>query len=119
MNKTFLDKIKSTLLSHKQEILLKSAQDPSQHEIDVDGDETDEIQGNMLLEVSKKLATRDISRLNDIDQALEKIANSTYGSCEDCGDEIAEKRLLHNPHFLTCIGCAEDREMASRQRRRM
>ncbi|WP_369075959.1 TraR/DksA C4-type zinc finger protein, partial [Escherichia coli] len=37
----------------------------------------------------------------------------------DCGDEIAEKRLMFNPHFLTCISCAEAREMEENNRKKM
>jgi DnaK suppressor protein len=42
--------------------------------------------------------------------ALEKMDNNEYGLCDDCGDEIPEKRLSINPYFLTCVGCAEERE---------
>lgn len=119
MNKAFLEKIKLTLLAQRQEILNKSNKDPSMNAVDVDGDETDEIQGNMLLEVSKQLVTRDVAKLNSIESALERIENKTYGICDDCGEDIVEKRLLHNPHFLTCVSCAEDREIEEKQRKRL
>lgn len=119
MNKVFLNKMKEVLLAQRQEILNRSNKDPSMNVIDMDGDETDEIQANMLLELSKQLVTRDVAKLKNIDSALERMESSTYGICEDCGDDIVEKRLLHNPHFLTCIACAEDREVEERQRKRL
>jgi DnaK suppressor protein len=118
MNKVFLEKMKQILLTQRQEILNKSNPDPSMTVVDMEGDETDIIQGNMLIELSKQLATRDVTKLNSIDSALERIENSTYGVCEDCGEDIVEKRLLHNPYFLTCVSCAEDREVDVKQRKR-
>ena len=31
--------------------------------------------------------------LHDIDESLRKIKEGTYGICEECGEEISEKRL--------------------------
>lgn len=87
-------------------------------DIDTSGDETDEIQGNMLLELVNQLSSRDNFKITRINDALQKIENNTYGLCEDCGENIPEKRLLANPHFLTCIFCAEDRELEDKQRKR-
>jgi len=114
MNKEFLEKMKNTLLSQQKEILNKSEKDVS---IDVSGDETDQIQGNILLQLNKQLAVRDFNKLQLIDSALDRIKNNTYGICEDCEDDIAEKRLVHNPYFLTCISCAESREINQKQRK--
>jgi DnaK suppressor protein len=50
-----------------------------------------------------------------IDNALKKIADGSFGNCEECGEEIAEKRLLINPGFITCIGCAEKLELMKRR----
>jgi len=46
----------------------------------------------------------------DIDEALRKIQEGTYGICEDCGDEISEKRLGVMPTATLCISCKESRE---------
>lgn len=118
LSKTFLKKIKSTLLEQKQEIVNKNLTDKSRdiNVIDTHGDETDEIQGNMLIELHNKLITRDAEKLNKIDSALDRIDSKTYGLCEDCGENISEKRLLLNPHFITCISCAEIREQDKKGR---
>lgn len=109
MTKAFLNKIKTSLIQQREEILqLSHMADP---EIDMDGDEVDEIQGKMLNELNKQLSSRNTIRIAQIDNALQKIANSEYGLCEDCEDQINEKRLLANPYFTTCISCAEEREI--------
>lgn len=107
MNKTFNNKMKKALLSQKKDILQKSGQTI---DIDVDGDETDEIQGNMILNILKHLSSRDSYKLSQIETALLKIENKTYGSCEDCLEEIPQPRLTFDPCFLTCVDCAADRE---------
>jgi DnaK suppressor protein len=116
VNKNFLNKMKEQLLAHKKEIL---AQTQQERDIDMDGDETDVIQGNMLAEMNNRLTSRASAKLKQIDDALAKIDKKTYGLCQDCGEAIAEKRLLLNPHFLTCVSCAEDRETEEKQRKRL
>ena len=42
-----------------------------------------------------------------IDKALRAIEDGTYGNCIDCGEPIAEKRLLMYPNATRCISCQE------------
>ena len=42
-----------------------------------------------------------------IDEALQRIAQDTYGICERCGEPIAEGRLEALPAAVVCIACAE------------
>lgn len=109
-------KIKEQLLIQKKELANKTIRSNGMDIVDVDGDETDEIQGNMLIELNNQLYTRNSSKLAQIDGALQRIEERTYGLCEDCGEDILEKRLLINPHFLTCISCAEERETETKKR---
>lgn len=115
LNQSFLKKMEDNLLNQRQDLLSKIKQ---KVDIDIDGDETDEIQGKMLIELNAYLSTRDGSKILQINNALKRIDNSTYGLCQDCGENIPEKRLLINPHFLTCINCAEKRECEAKQKKR-
>ena len=112
--KKVLAKIKASLLKSKEELQNKNYQ----VEVDPDGDEVDEIQANIILNVNKQLSSRDKEKLVHIDKALLKIENNIYGICEGCEEVIAEKRLEVNPYFSICISCAEQKEMDSRQKRR-
>ena len=51
--------------------------------------------------------------LKDIDAALRKIVEKTYGICEDCGNEIGKERLKAIPYARYCKGCTESREKKS------
>lgn len=87
-------------------------------DIDTDGDETDEIQAGILIDINNQLTTRNSEKLVQIAEALHRVDNKTYGLCLDCGEMIPEKRLLINPYFQTCISCAEEREAEVKQRKR-
>jgi len=47
--------------------------------------------------------------LEDIEVALQKFDDGTYGRCEDCGGPIAEARLEAMPAARLCITCASKR----------
>lgn len=115
MNKSFLQKMKSLLLEQKRELLKKSEEAV---DVDTEGDETDEIQANILIDLNNQLTTRNNAKLLQIEAALKRIEEKTYGVCQDCEDPIPEKRLLMNPYFQTCVSCAEEREAEEKHRKR-
>lgn len=59
-------------------------------------------------ERAEKLALIDQTRerLHDIDRALERIEEGTYGTCEQCGGPIAGPRLEARPMSVLCVDCA-------------
>jgi RNA polymerase-binding transcription factor len=52
------------------------------------------------------LATNLLENLKDVDDALAKLDEGTYGRCEVCGEPIAEARLEAMPSARTCIAHA-------------
>ncbi len=65
-------------------------------------------------------AARFLARLDDrakheimeIDAALRRVAEGTYGTCEECGGPIAGKRLRAVPATRFCVDCAREQETA-------
>ena len=47
--------------------------------------------------------------LADVDRALAKIEEGTYGTCDRCGAPIPEERLAAIPWATLCVGCAGSR----------
>lgn len=45
-------------------------------------------------------------QLDDVDRALAKLDEGTYGLCENCGQPIGEARLEAMPATRYCITCA-------------
>jgi DnaK suppressor protein len=48
--------------------------------------------------------------LEQIDAALERIEEGTYGRCEECGLAIAKARLDALPYAALCVKCASRQE---------
>ena len=55
---------------------------------------------------NKVLAARLRSELDEVDRALAKIDDGSYGRCEVCGDPISEARLEAMPATRFCINHA-------------
>lgn len=115
LKKNFLQKMREILILQKKDLLDKSN---DKIVVDTDGDEIDEIQGNQLIELNNQLNIRNSMKLLQIEDAISRIDNMTYGICQDCDEEILEKRLLSNPYFLICVSCAEDREAEEKQQKK-
>lgn len=47
--------------------------------------------------------------LNDVEAALVKLDNGTFGVCEGCGQPIAPDRLEAKPAAKLCMDCASKR----------
>ena len=47
--------------------------------------------------------------LADIDAALSRLADGSYGICQTCGQPIGAERLTARPAARTCIGCTKRR----------
>lgn len=54
----------------------------------------------------------DISLLRQIQEALTRIEDQTYGICQDCGTPISSKRLEAVPWATYCVQC-QDRHATS------
>lgn len=48
--------------------------------------------------------------LTEIDAALRRIEDGTYGTCTNCGKQIPEPRLEAFPWASLCIDCAREAE---------
>lgn len=110
-----LDQMKEELL-HKKNALAKNinteldemAASEGHHLADMDdlgGDANDE-------ETSYKILEIETAELDQIEYALERIEDGTYGSCEECEAEINIERLKALPFASLCINCqrASERE---------
>ncbi len=116
MNKKLIDGLKNKLENQKDSLTkelssfatedknLKNNWDtkyPNRENGDME-EEADEVQEyDNLVSVEHNLELR----LKDVDSALEKIKNGTYGTCEKCGNEIDDDRLQAFPEARTCTKC--------------
>ncbi len=48
--------------------------------------------------------------IRDIQRALRKLREGTYGKCDDCGGRIGKRRLQARPFAALCIQCKTEQE---------
>lgn len=61
-------------------------------------------------ELEFALDARESAELDQVDAALRRIDEGTYGQCIDCGVEIPAPRLQATPEAARCIACQEKAE---------
>ncbi len=74
-------------------------------ETNVVGDDVDAAVDTATDEIFSQLVEIESQELNQIEHALERIANGAYGRCEFCGGKIPEARLSALPYTTSCIDC--------------
>ena len=66
--------------------------------------DTERVRDISIMELRNKMRQQ-------IDEALVKLEEGTYGRCADCGAEITEKRLRAVPFARRCVTCQAKQEM--------
>ncbi len=57
-----------------------------------------------------RIKDRERKLIVKIKEALDRIENGTFGTCEECGKPISEKRLMVRPVTTLCIECKTEGE---------
>jgi len=111
--------LKKALISKKLDILKEVKEEISKYVsgdnkqlVDTANDEGDWAQVDISEDLSLQRLSAQRKLMYNIDEAIRKIEEGTYGICEDCGEEISEKRLLVLPAATLCVDCQENREQA-------
>ncbi len=100
-----------TILENRKEQIQKTIQD-SEKEIQElkradASDEADYATISTDSEIERTLSAKLQQELKEIDYALFKISNKTYGICEMCEEPIGIARLKVKPQAKYCIVCRE------------
>ena len=74
----------------------------SNHEVMDEGDFASVSTDNMI---NEEILSTQQKELEEIDEALAKIQNGTYGICEMCEEPIGMQRLKVKPYAKYCIAC--------------
>lgn len=112
-----LETLKSKLLE-RQRILTeeirgkreRTAVEGNEDAMAVVGDAGDESVMRELTDLALQEAGRDMEELQDIDAALHRMDDGTYGDCDECGGEIDYRRLEVQPTAFRCIACQAQHE---------
>jgi DnaK suppressor protein len=77
---------------------------------DAAGDSADVAFDSGSDEISSQLAELEARELNQIERALARMKQGTYGICEICQGKIPVARLNALPYSTTCIDCQREME---------
>jgi len=61
-------------------------------------------------EFSLGIASNERQLIYELDDALKRIEEGTFGACEDCKSLIAKTRLKAIPYARLCLSCQQKRE---------
>ena len=70
-----------------------------------DDDPADAGSASFERETAQSLSNHSRGLLTQIDDALRRIDNGTYGTCESCGQAIEKARLDALPYATLCMEC--------------
>lgn len=73
-------------------------------------DSGDAAVGDALADLNLAMIDRHVREIRDIEAAMARIRDGSFGSCMDCGEEIGFERLLAYPTAKRCLDCQQRRE---------
>jgi len=82
--------------SDREEILIENA-----------AEEFDRLQQQLNREVAIRNLDRESKLLKEVQAAINRVEEGTYGTCLRCDEEIPEKRMKAVPWAAYCVGCQE------------
>ena len=108
LDKKAIVKFKKILLKEREQIvgevrqIVESSKEMGQDGIQDIGDEAANIYNKQVL---LSLNENERTRLQEVDESLDRIETGTYGICEECGEPIGLKRLEVRPVAKYCVPC--------------
>lgn len=105
-----LDEFRSLLLKERAELLKESELEQNDFVYNDQGDIVDIADNVILTDMINRLSDLDTDKLKQIDRALEKIEDKSYGICEGTGNPIPEARLKAVPWTIYSVEYAQSLE---------
>lgn len=110
MNRKQLDQHREVLLVKREQLVKDVEEVRNRSSRDTEEDDKDYIDyavSSYTKEFLYSLSDLERKQLLQVDRAIEAINDGTYGSCEECGEEIEAKRLEAIPWAIHCLRCQE------------
>jgi DnaK suppressor protein len=104
-------RLHKSLLARRADLRKKLAEDlDSLRGSEASGDQADAALDASSDEMNSALAELDARELGQIDRALARLKQGTYGQCEVCHEKIPVGRLATLPFSTLCIDCQREME---------
>ena len=120
LNKKKITYFKKLLTQRRDELLADASNsvvawtEPKEESPDLVDQASRESDTDLIL----RMRERESRLLAKIEDALARLEMGAFGICEECGEEIAEKRLKARPVTTLCIQCKQEQEVKERGRGR-
>jgi len=101
----FLSEEKSLLLNKAAEFRRNNLVSSSRR-----SDEADQVSFELDMNSSLTILANDRTKIVQIELALERIRNGSFGNCRACSEPISPYRLRALPLAVLCTSCQEDQE---------
>jgi DnaK suppressor protein len=114
MRKNQSEIFRKILMDHKHSLLEKVKTNVSSSKEDIPTevrDSADIASDYYERELAWGLSETERMRLQEVEDALERIENGTYGKCDRCGNQIASPRLEALPFAKLCVECQSKEEL--------
>ncbi|MBK5095332.1 MAG: TraR/DksA family transcriptional regulator [Deltaproteobacteria bacterium] len=102
--------IKDMLLKTREELvqgIARKSKETAVSGVSDIGDILDSVSEERTRELYMIFIDREKQKLKQIDDALDRIEEKTYGFCEECGVKIPRPRLKVVPFAKYCVECKE------------
>jgi DnaK suppressor protein len=99
--------LRGSVAALKEEAFHSSDETPTRNLSDIPVEDSAELGSDGFSEeTALSLAENESAQLEEIDAAVERIDEGTFGTCEECDQEIPSARLQMIPFARQCIECA-------------
>ena len=116
LTKSEIEKLRKILEKQLKELQLDQAQNlKSQGNSTLLPDINDQASFESERNFEIRIKDRERKLINKVKEALKKIVEGTYGTCESCSEPIAVKRLMVRPVTTYCIHCKSEMEEEERR----
>ena len=103
------EKVNKMLLEQRKELIQKIRSKKGDQELQ-SGDLIDIATDSLEHELNYIFEEREREKLQNIDEALRRIQDGSYGECDECGDDIELERLMALPFTRVCLDCKAKQE---------
>jgi len=113
MTKPISKAIKEMLMKMRKELIKEISESARTEKDDFKGeigDMYDHASNERERELTLLLGERERDKLAEIDAALERIEDGTFGICEECEEKIHSGRLKAMPFTTVCVNCKSKEE---------
>ena len=108
-----LDSKKNNILAELRRSMEEQRSDTARMSFEVAQDDGDKSVDEHERHVQSTVQSMLSDQLDDIEQAMVKLDEGSYGVCEDCGQDIPVQRLAIQPFASYCVPCQEKIEQQS------